>query len=106
MDEANHAYKLQITAGAKEVAVFASASESFSKRNINCTINESLSRYREVVDCALDNNIKVRGYVSCICGCPYEGPVPPQQVAKVKYLFTREKYYGCQANTRVIIMFL
>ncbi|XP_065208056.1 hydroxymethylglutaryl-CoA lyase, mitochondrial isoform X3 [Planococcus citri] len=72
-----------ISAGAKEVAVFASASESFSKRNINCTINESLSRYREVVDCALDNNLKVRGYVSCICGCPYEGPVPAQQVAKV-----------------------
>lgn len=75
----------QITAGAKEVAVFASASESFSKRNINCSVNESLSRYREVVDCALDNNIKVRGYVSCICGCPYEGPVPPQQVAKVTF---------------------
>lgn len=79
---------MQMAAGVKEVAVFASASESFSKRNINCSINESMSRYRKVIDCALDNNIKVRGYVSCICGCPYEGLVSPQQVSKVRSDFT------------------
>lgn len=81
-----------IYAGAEEIAIFASASETFSKRNINCTIGESLTKYREVIYRALENGLKVRGYVSCVCGCPYEGPVSPQQVTKVaKALYD----FGC-----------
>jgi hydroxymethylglutaryl-CoA lyase len=64
----------------KEVAVFAAASESFSQKNINCSINESLTRFKPVMEKALSANIKVRGYISCVLGCPYEGVVSPQQV--------------------------
>jgi len=68
-------------AGVKEIAVifitqvFGAASESFTKKNINCSIEESLSRFKEVTDVALKNDIKIRGYVSCVMGCPYEGDV-------------------------------
>lgn len=64
-----------IDAGAKEVAVFASASETFSQRNINCSIAESIERFVPVIEMALAHSIAVRGYVSCVLGCPYEGPV-------------------------------
>eukprot|EP00761_Pharyngomonas_kirbyi_P011647 gb/GECH01011673.1/.p1 GENE.gb/GECH01011673.1/~~gb/GECH01011673.1/.p1 ORF type:complete len:382 (+),score=93.82 gb/GECH01011673.1/:1-1146(+) len=67
----------------KEIAVFAAASNSFSKKNINATIEESLKRYEEVVKEALNNNVKVRGYVSCVAGCPYEGNISPKAVAEV-----------------------
>jgi len=70
-------------AGAKEVAVFGAASEAFSKKNINCTIEESLERFRPVVEAARSANVRVRGYVSCVLGCPYEGEVKPQKVAEV-----------------------
>jgi hydroxymethylglutaryl-CoA lyase len=70
-------------AGATEVAIFGAASETFSKKNINCSIAESLDRFRPVVDAALAVNIKVRGYVSCVLGCPYEGDVQPEQVAAI-----------------------
>jgi hydroxymethylglutaryl-CoA lyase len=70
-------------AGAAEVAVFAAATESFSRRNINCTIAESLERFRPVADAARAANIKVRGYISCVVGCPYEGEVDPEKVADV-----------------------
>uniref|UniRef100_A0A5B7AYW6 hydroxymethylglutaryl-CoA lyase n=1 Tax=Davidia involucrata TaxID=16924 RepID=A0A5B7AYW6_DAVIN len=72
-----------VAAGAKEVAVFASASESFSKSNINSSIEESLTRYRAVVHAAKELSISVRGYVSCVIGCPVEGAVPPSKVAYV-----------------------
>ncbi|CAH1400835.1 unnamed protein product [Nezara viridula] len=72
-----------VKAGAKEIAVFGSASESFSKKNINCSIDESLSRFKEVISAALDKGIKVRGYVSCVCGCPYEGYISPKAVVHV-----------------------
>ncbi|RZF35161.1 hypothetical protein LSTR_LSTR007863, partial [Laodelphax striatellus] len=72
-----------IAAGVKEIAVFGSASETFSRRNINATIEESIKRFREVTEIALARGIRVRGYVSCVCGCPYEGPVSPKQVLKV-----------------------
>ncbi|XP_072979842.1 hydroxymethylglutaryl-CoA lyase, mitochondrial-like isoform X2 [Typha angustifolia] len=72
-----------VAAGAKEVAVFASASESFSKSNINCSITESFARYRDVALAAKKVSIPVRGYVSCVVGCPVEGPVPPSNVAFV-----------------------
>jgi hydroxymethylglutaryl-CoA lyase len=70
-------------AGATEVAVFGAASEAFSKKNINCSIAESLERFRPVVEAALKESIKVRGYVSCVLGCPYEGDVRPERVAEV-----------------------
>jgi len=69
--------------GATQVAVFGAASESFSQKNINCSIEESLERFRPVVSRALENNVKVRGYVSCVLGCPYEGDIAPDQVLKV-----------------------
>jgi len=72
-----------IECGVKEVAVFAAASESFSQKNINCSIAESLARFTPVIAKAKALNIPVRGYVSCVLGCPYEGQVSPQQVEKV-----------------------
>ena len=70
-------------AGAPAVAVFAAASEAFSKKNINCSIAESLERFRPVTEAAKAANIKVRGYVSCVLGCPYEGEIAPDRVADV-----------------------
>jgi isopropylmalate/homocitrate/citramalate synthase len=70
-------------AGATEVAVFGAASEAFSRRNINCSIAESLERFRPVVAEAKKHGIRVRGYVSCVLGCPYEGEVDPGRVAEV-----------------------
>lgn len=70
-------------AGAAEVAVFGAASESFSKRNINCSIAESLERFRPVAEAARAAGIKVRGYISCVLGCPYEGEIAPRKVAEV-----------------------
>ncbi|SEO58641.1 hydroxymethylglutaryl-CoA lyase [Aquisalimonas asiatica] len=70
-------------AGAEEVAVFGAASETFSRKNINCSIDESLERFRPVVDAAATRGIRVRGYVSCVLGCPYEGAIDPQAVGRV-----------------------
>ena len=70
-------------AGATEVAVFGAASEAFSKKNINCSIAESLDRFRPVVENALKDKIKVRGYISCVLDCPYEGEIKPAKVAEV-----------------------
>ncbi|WP_374392808.1 hydroxymethylglutaryl-CoA lyase, partial [Tabrizicola sp.] len=72
-----------LQAKADEVAVFASASESFSQKNINCSIAESLDRFRPVLERAGAEGIPVRGYVSCVTDCPYEGPIAPDAVAKV-----------------------
>ncbi|MCA3132286.1 MAG: hydroxymethylglutaryl-CoA lyase [Betaproteobacteria bacterium] len=72
-----------LAAGAREVAVFAAASEAFSRRNINCSIEESLARFEPVCAQALAAGVKVRGYVSCVLGCPYEGEVTPEAVARV-----------------------
>ena len=70
-------------AGATEVAIFGAASEAFSRRNINCSIAESLERFRPVAQAARRADVKVRGYVSCVLGCPYEGEIAPQRVAEV-----------------------
>jgi len=79
--------------GVKEVAVFGAASESFSQKNINCSIEESLGRFKEVCKVALSNNIKVRGYVSCVLGCPYEGnDISPE---KVLYVTNKLLEMGC-----------
>lgn len=72
-----------IAAGATEVAVFGAASESFSQKNINCSIAESLDRFRPVADAAREAGLAVRGYVSCVLGCPYEGYIAPEKVAEV-----------------------
>jgi len=76
-------YESAKAAGATEIAVFGAASEAFSKRNINCSIAESLDRFRPVVENALRDNIKARGYISCVVACPYEGEVMPDKVADV-----------------------
>ena len=81
-----------LAAGVKEVAVFAAASEAFSQRNINCSISESLERFAPIMAAARQHGISVRGYVSCVLGCPYEGEIAPEQVAAV----ARELYaMGC-----------
>ncbi|MBV9032997.1 MAG: hydroxymethylglutaryl-CoA lyase [Acidobacteriaceae bacterium] len=72
-----------LAAGAKEIAVFTSASESFSQSNTNCTIDESLRRCREVVKAASVSGLPARGYVSCALVCPYEGEITPEAVARV-----------------------
>ncbi|UEM06735.1 hydroxymethylglutaryl-CoA lyase [Skermanella rosea] len=72
-----------IAAGVDEIAIFGAASESFSRQNINCSIDESFERFRPVVETALRHGIRVRGYVSCVLGCPYEGPIEPAVVADV-----------------------
>lgn len=72
-----------LAAGVKEVAVFAAASESFSQRNINCSISESLERFEPIMAAARSQGVRVRGYVSCVLGCPYEGKVVAEQVAPI-----------------------
>jgi len=72
-----------MTADVEEVAVFAAATEAFSHRNTNCSIVESFERFTPVCRTALDNGLKVRGYVSCVLGCPYEGEIAPHKVAEV-----------------------
>ncbi|MGB3314182.1 MAG: hydroxymethylglutaryl-CoA lyase [Albidovulum sp.] len=76
-------YEAAKAARADEVAIFASASEGFSRANLNCTIAESLERFRPVAEAAKKDGIPIRGYVSVVTDCPYEGPVAPASVAKV-----------------------
>lgn len=70
-------------AGIKEFAIFTAASEAFCQKNINCSIEESIARFSEVMAFAKTHNIRVRGYVSCVLGCPYEGEIDPQKVLAV-----------------------
>src|SRR3712207_846963 len=72
-----------LACGVREVAVFGAASESFSRRNINCSIEESLVRFAPVVERALAAGLRVRGYVSCVLGCPYEGDIAADAVVRV-----------------------
>lgn len=72
-----------VACGAEEIAIFASASESFSQRNINCSIGESLARLQAVADEALARKMRMRGYVSCVLGCPFEGEIAASAVARV-----------------------
>lgn len=78
-----HGMYKALEAGVKEVAVFTAASEQFNQRNINCSIDESIERFKPVLILAKENHIKVRGYISCVLGCPYEGMIPPKHVVKV-----------------------
>jgi hydroxymethylglutaryl-CoA lyase len=76
-------FEAAAAAGVREIAVFGAASESFSKRNINCSIEESFQRFGPVMDAAKARGMRVRGYISCVLGCPYEGEVAPAAVAAV-----------------------
>lgn len=76
-------FELAMAANADEVAVFGAASEAFSQKNINCSIDESLERFAPVMAAAKAANIRVRGYVSCVLGCPYQGDVPLSDVVRV-----------------------
>ncbi|KAM8792213.1 hydroxymethylglutaryl-CoA lyase, mitochondrial [Rhynchonycteris naso] len=76
-------YQAAVAAGAKEVSVFGAASELFTRKNINCSIEESLQRFGQVLKEARAASIPVRGYVSCVLGCPYEGKISPAKVAEV-----------------------
>ncbi len=76
-------YEDALAAGADEIAVFASASEGFSKANINATIEESIERFTPIIEAARHIDLPVRGYVSCVTDCPYDGPTPPGNVAEI-----------------------
>lgn len=85
-------FEAAMAVNANEVAIFGAASEAFSQKNINCSIEESLQRFEPIMQAAKAANIRVRGYVSCVVGCPYDGFIDPEQVAMVA-----EKLYnmGC-----------
>jgi hydroxymethylglutaryl-CoA lyase len=86
-------FESAMQAGASEIAVFGAASETFSQKNINSSIAESLARFRPVVDAAKKADIRVRGYISCVLGCPYEGDIAPEAVASVAHaLYTMGCY--------------
>lgn len=76
-------FESALAVGCKEVAVFTAASESFTRKNINCSIDESFEKFADIMVYAKANQIKVRGYVSCMVDCPYEGAIDPEQVARV-----------------------
>ncbi len=76
-------FEAALSAGADEVAVFTSCSESFTQRNIHCSIEESIQRFIPVIEAAHQHNIRVRGYLSCIVDCPYEGKTKPEQVSAI-----------------------
>jgi len=76
-------FESALAVGCTEVAIFTAASESFTQKNINCSIQESLAKFKDVIDMAKANHVKVRGYVSCIIDCPYEGAISPHKVLKV-----------------------
>jgi hydroxymethylglutaryl-CoA lyase len=85
-------FEAALEAKVEEVAVFAAASETFSQKNINCSIADSLQRFVPLMEAAKAANVRVRGYVSCVLGCPYDGEIAPEQVASV----ARELYaMGC-----------
>jgi hydroxymethylglutaryl-CoA lyase len=76
-------FEAALAAGVEEIAVFGAASEAFSRKNINCSIDESLARFAPVTEAARAHGMRVRGYVSCALGCPYEGDIKPAAVADV-----------------------
>jgi hydroxymethylglutaryl-CoA lyase len=75
--------ELALEVGVTEIAIFAAATEAFTQKNINCSIEQSSKRYRQVVQKAQAENIKIRGYISCVLGCPYEGKVSNDVVTDI-----------------------
>lgn len=93
-------FEAAVAAGANEVAIFGSASEGFSQANINCSISESLERFKPVLEAARHIDLPVRGYVSCATDCPYDGPTAPEKVAEVsEALFAMGCYEVSLADT-------
>lgn len=99
--------------GVDSVAIFAAASEAFSKKNVNCSIETSIQRFSEVAKVANEKNVPVRGYVSCVVGCPYEGIITPSQVIPVikKLLdmgcvssFISFYLYSCLSRSKILEM--
>lgn len=86
-------FELAAAAGVDEVAVFAAASEAFSQKNINCSVAESLARFEPVMAAAQAAGIRVRGYVSCVVGCPYEGDIGPAAVRNVTQALLEQGCY-------------
>jgi hydroxymethylglutaryl-CoA lyase len=85
--------KRALSVGAREISIFAAASETFSQKNINCSVNESLERFQLVLEKAGKEGLQVRGYLSCVLGCPYEGHIAPTKVARL----ARKLYeLGCE----------
>jgi hydroxymethylglutaryl-CoA lyase len=76
-------YEAARAAHADEVAIFGAASETFSQKNINCSIAESIERFRPIAEAAKADGMRVRGYISCVVACPYDGPIAPAEVARV-----------------------
>ncbi len=85
-------FELALAAGADEVAIFGAASESFSQKNINCSIDESIERFIPLMEAAKQHGVAVRGYVSCVLGCPYEGDIAVSDVARVSEILYK---MGC-----------
>ena len=85
-------FEAALAAGADEVVIFSSASEAFAQKNINCSIEESIDRFRDVAAAAKQNNIRLRGSISCSFGCPYQGDVP---VSSVTDVVRRMRDLGC-----------
>ncbi len=85
-------FEAALAANCDEIAIFTAASETFCRKNINCSIDESFERFEPIIEQALDRGIKVRGYVSCVLGCPYEGEIKPAVVAEIA---TRLHQLGC-----------
>ncbi|MEO0717526.1 MAG: hydroxymethylglutaryl-CoA lyase [Pseudomonadota bacterium] len=106
-------FEAAVAAGVEEIAVFGAASETFSQKNINCSISESLARFEPVIEAARGRFIQVRGYVSCALGCPYEGDIDPNAVAAVSEGLARMGCYeislgdtigvGTPASTRRLL---
>jgi hydroxymethylglutaryl-CoA lyase len=78
-----HGLELALEVGVTEIAIFAAATEAFSQKNINCSIEQSIKRYQQVVQKAQSENVKIRGYISCVLGCPYEGKVSNDVVTNI-----------------------
>ena len=86
-------FERALEAGVTEVAVFGSASEAFSQKNINCSISESVERFRPVLEAAQKNSVRVRGYISCVLGCPYQGEVPLENVVNLAEKMLKMGFY-------------
>ena len=86
-------YARAVEARADEVAVFGSASDGFSRANVNCSADEALERFRPIMQAAAADGMPVRGYVSCVIACPYDGPVPPAEVARVSAILMEAGCY-------------
>ena len=85
-------FEAAMAANCEEIAIFTAASESFCQKNFNCSIEESFDRFEPIIEAALERGVKVRGYISCVLGCPYEGDIKPAVVAEIA---TRLHQLGC-----------